>query len=302
MRNAFFLAALGALASSMVGCGDGGTSAGALRRGAPSALADGVNDGQDDSDQDTADPGNANANAPPSPPSNPGTSAALFDMALSTATPSVNLGEQVDVTVTITPKPGAAGEADLAVTGLPPDATATFAPARVTLGPAPITSTLSIRVPVTAVPSPTGTSSLVVVTAKSGAAQATANANFKVNPALKLTIPVNIDALRSTGARFLDQWGTAFGTNPQALRTQAGNGIVVTVFNADSKRHVIHGNNGFTHGSTTSGEEIQPNAYELRGGVPRTRTLNVGANVTGYPHEGANGASAGFRISVIASP
>lgn len=303
MRNVLIVACVGMFAVSMVGCGDASSSSGIQRRGgAPSNIGGGVSDGEDDSDQDTPDTGNTNATTPPPAPTTPGTGAAAFDMALSTATPNVNLGEQVEITVTITPKAGATGDADLTVTGLPADATGTFAPAKVTLGAAPVTSKLTVKVPVTAVPSAPNTSSAIVVAAKQGTAQATANANFKINPAVKLTIPVNIDALRTTGTVYLDQWGTAFGANPQALKTQAGNGIVVTVFNADSKQHIVHGNNGFTHGSTTAGQEIQPNSFEMQNGAPRTRTLNVGANVNGYPHEGANGTSAAFRMSVVAAP
>jgi hypothetical protein len=223
---------------------------------------------------------------------------------LSSATPAVDLGEQIELTVTVEPKGGFKGEADLTATGLPAGVVATITPAKITLNTTAGTAKLLIKVPVNAVPSAPGTSSPLVVTARSASAPApaTANANFKVNPKLKLVIPVNIDALRSTGTKFLDQWGTSFGATPQPLQTQAGNGIVVTVFNADSKQHIVHGNNGFAHGDTTAGQEIKPNAFEMQNGAPRTRTLSPGANVNGYPHEGSAGASAGFRIQVNAVP
>jgi hypothetical protein len=71
------------------------------------------------------------------------------------------------------------------------------------------------------------------------------------------------------------------------------------VFNADSKAHIIHGASGFAHGNTA--EPIQPNAFEMANGAPRTRTLNVGTNANGYPHDGQQGVGASFRIKVEAA-
>ncbi len=99
---------------------------------------------------------------------------------------------------------------------------------------------------------------------------------------------------------FRDEWGSAFGANQKALRTQPGNGIVVTVFNADSKAHIIHGASGFDHGDVDN--PIQPNAFEMQDGVPRMRTLSVGTDANGYPHDGDNGSGASFRIKVDAAP
>jgi hypothetical protein len=147
-----------------------------------------------------------------------------------------------------------------------------------------------------AVATPVGGAAALVITGKAGDITATANANFKIAPKVKLTIPVNIDALRAAGTQYRDDWGTAFGSSQKALKTQTGNGIVVTVFNADSKAHIIHGANGFAHGNT--GAPIQPNAFEMNNGAVRTRTLNPGANANGYPHDGAQGAGASFRIKV----
>jgi hypothetical protein len=300
MRNVLcsVLVGLGTLASlSLAACGDASTSSGIHRQ--PEI---GPVDNEPTIGANATDPGNPNASTPPPPPATPGTSAAQIAVTLSSATPAADLGGQIELTVTVQPQPGFTGDATLTATGLPAGATGTFTPATVTLNTTAMTSKLLIKVPVTAVPSPVGGSSPIVVTATSAAVTATANANFKVNPKLLLTIPTNIDALRSTGTKFIDQWGPAFGANPTPLSTQAGNGIVVTVFNADSKIHIVHGNNGFAHGSTTAGEEVQPNALEMQGGAPRTRTFLPGANVNGYPHEGAAGASAGFQLSVVAAP
>lgn len=303
MRNALSLV-VGAVSLSLfttlAACGDASSSSGIQRRPNPN-LAGGVDDGLPADGENAVDPGNPNANKTPPAPTNPGQAAGEMAVTVNNATPAADLGDQVEITVTVEPKAAFKGDADLTVSGLPAGATGTFTPAKVTLNTTPVTAKLLIKVPVTAAPT-AGAASPIVISAKSGAITATANVNFKANPKLKLTIPLNIDALRTTGTLFLDQWGPAFGANPTALKTQAANGIVVTVFNADSKLHIVHGNAGFAHGSTTAGQEIQPNAFEMTGGAPRTRTFLPGANVNGYPHEGAAGASAGFRFSVVAAP
>jgi hypothetical protein len=301
MRNALSLV-IGVVSLSLfAACGDASSSSGIQRRPNPN-LAGGIDDGEPTEGEDAVDTGNPNANTPPKAPTTPGTEAGEMAVTVSSATPVADLGDQVELTVTVTPKGAFKGDADLTVTGLPTGATGTFTPAKVTLNGTPTTSKLLIKVPVTAAPTAPGGASPLVITAKSAAITATANASFKANPKLKLTIPLNIDALRSTGTVFLDQWGPAFGANPTPLQTQAGNGIVVTVYNADSKLHIVHGNAGFAHGNTAAGQEVQPNAFELVGGVPRTRTFLPGANVNGYPHEGGAGTSASFRFSVIAAP
>ena len=287
----------------LVACGDASSSSGVQRRPNPTLLGDGTDDGQSSDGEDAVDPGNPNANARPAAPTDPGKAAAEMAVTVSTPTALADLGGSVDITVTVTPKGTFAGDVDLSAAGLPTGATGTFVPAKLTLAAgAAGTAKLTIKNDVTAVPSAKGASSTVVITGTAGAVTSTANVAFKVNPALKMTIPLNIDALRSTGPRFLDQWGAAFGANPTPLKTQADNAIVVTVYNADSKAHIMHGNNGFAHGSTTAGQEIQPNAFELQGGNPRVRSFLPGANVNGYPHEGAAGASAGWRMTVVAAP
>jgi hypothetical protein len=90
------------------------------------------------------------------------------------------------------------------------------------------------------------------------------------------------------------------GATPQPLSTQTGNPIVFTVYNGDSVGHIVHGNNGFTHGDTAA--NIPPNSFEMLNGAPRTRTLAPGGTPNGYPHEGAAGASAGFQIRINAAP
>ncbi len=285
------------------GCGDandGTLSSTRLRRNA-SPPAAGTVDEHDESDvegADQTDPGNPNATSAPSAPTTQGTAASQFALTLTQDTPTVGLGESVDLDVAIESKNGFSGNVMLAVTGLPAGTSA--APVQATVTGDRATAKVKITAAFDAVASAPNTSVPIVVQGTSGSLTATANASFKVAPRVKLTIPVNIDALRAATVTYRDQWGTAFGANPTTLRTQLGNGIVLTVFNADSKAHVIHGANGFAHGDTNN--PVQPNAFEMQNGAPRTRTLNVGTNANGYPHDGASGSGASFRIRVDAAP
>jgi hypothetical protein len=302
MRNALLVALLPVLALttvSVVGCGDASSSTGIQRsRGGSAIPAPGSNEEHDPSlpDEPSDDP-NPNASTPPPAPTTTGTAAAGLEVALSTATPATDLGTKTDVTVTVTPKTGFTGAVTLTATGLPAGATATFNPASVTLGAAPMTSVMSLTVPATATPSAAGAASAIVVKAASGATEATANANFKVNPKITMTIPVNADALRAAvGVKYVDGWfGPTFGTAPAPLTTQAGNPIAVVVKNADSVAHIVHGNAGFVHGDTG-------NPVPAGGTDPKTRTLAAGVNTSGYLHEGANGTSVSFRITVNTAP
>ena len=161
------------------------------------------------------------------------------------------------------------------------------------------TGKLTLKADMTATATAVGASSALKVTGTSGTISSIANANFKVAPKLTLTIPMNVDALRAATATFRDQWGPAFGANATPLKTQTGNGIVVTVYNADSKQHIIHGTGNFQHGNTAL--PIDANAFEKNtDGTNRTRTLNVGQSGTGDPHAGSQGSGASFKISVAA--
>lgn len=302
MRNALLVALLPVLALttvSVVGCGDASPSSGIQRsHGANSIPAPGSDQAHDPNAPDEpADPANPNADTPPAAPTTPGTAAGALEVALSNATPATDLGTKVDITVTVTPKTGFTGAAALTVTGLPTGATATFNPASVTVGAAPVTSVMSLTVPATATPSAAGAASAIVVKAASGTTEATANANFKVNPKISMTIPVNADALRAAvGTRYVDGWfGPTFGTVPAPLTTQAGNPIAVVVKNADSAPHIVHGNAGFVHGDTAN--PVPPGGID-----PKTRTLQPGVNTSGYLHDGANGTSESFRITVNTAP
>ncbi len=300
MRKALVLGLLTLGTLVMFGCSDdGGTGGYAMRRNnAPPPAGTPEEHGDDAEDEDKNDPTNPNADTTPPPPGGTGTTTGNFGIALANNTPAVDLGDKIEIDVTVDAKNGFKGDVDVTATGLPAGATA--APLKISVTGATATGKLAISADVTAVPSAAGQSSALTITAKSGTATATAPANFKINPRVKLTIPLNIDALRAAQTTYRDEWGTAFGATPTPLKTQAGNPISVVVFNADSKQHIIHGENGFAHGSTTAGNEIKPNAYEMTNGQPRVRNLNPGVNARGYPHDGAQGVGASFRISVQA--
>ncbi|MDB4933342.1 MAG: hypothetical protein JWP87_314 [Labilithrix sp.] len=284
---------------SVAGCGDASSSTGIQRsRGATKAIPDPgePQDHDPNTPDEPADAPNPNANTPPPAPATPGTVAGELGVTLSTATPATDLGTSLDLTVTVEPKAGFKGDAALSVTGLPTGATATFVPEKVTLNTTPVTSKLTIKVLASAAPSATGAASALVVKAASTGTtpvEATANANFKINPKITMTIPVNVDAMRAAvGTRYVDGWfGPMFGSAPQPLQTQAGNPITVVVKNADSVAHIVHGNAGFVHGDTN-------NPVPAGGTDPKNRTLAAGVNTSGYLHEGQNGTSESFRISV----
>jgi hypothetical protein len=293
-----------ALASiTAVACADTSNSSGLTsrryRKNVPAAGSAANHDEDDTEGEDDTDVGNPNADTKPSAPSSSGTSSGEYSVSLAESAPTVGLGDTLELTVSVTPKGNFSGPVELSVSGLPSGATAT--PTTVTVsGSSPVTGKIRIKTAVDTIVSAPGSSSPIVVTAKSGSVSATANANLKVAPRLKLTIPVNVDALRAATVQYRDEWGEGLGATQKNLRTQEGNGIVVTVFNADSRPHIIHGNSGFAHGDTSS--PIPPNSMEETNGAPRMRTLSVGANTSGYLHEGTNGEGASFRFRVVKAP
>jgi hypothetical protein len=306
MRTALLATCL-ALASVAFACGDAGSTTATSRRHNVDPGAPDDHDSSDPGSQDNGAPGDPNATKPPDAPTDPGKPSGSFDLALDNATPTGDLGAKTDIKVTLTPKAGFTGAATLTVSGLPTGVTGSFVPATINVsGAAPMTSTLSISVPVTTPTTGAGTPAAVVVTATAGQTVATANANFKVNAKLKLEIPLNVDALRQANVRYVDDWGaslvggTAIGSAKSPLLTQTGNPIAVTVYNADSKSHIVHGQNGFAHGDTANA--IPAMSQELQNGAPRVRNLAVGVNAQGYPHEGTSGVGASFQIQVQASP
>lgn len=297
MRNALSLV-LGVVALSFfAACGDASSSSGIQRR--PTIPQDPSEEEGAPSDPDPSSPANPNSSTPPAPPATPGTSAGSLEVALSTATPATDLGTSLDVVVTITPKAGLTGEIALSATGLPAGVTGTFAPATVTAGTAPATSKLTLTVPFTTVPSAPGAPSAIVVKATAGSTVATANANFKVNPQVTLTVPVNTTALLAAGGapKNIDAWGgPTFGANAVALQTQAGNGITFIVKNLDSAPHLVHGQNGFPHGAAA----IAPGAVDSKSRVLDPAAANIASS--GYIHQELNGTAVGFKVLVNKAP
>lgn len=302
MRNRLLIAIVGlATVTTLVACGDASDSTG-IQRGR-GAYVPGPNDDPSDDPNAPKDPDSApnpNATTPPAAPATPGTTAGQLGVALSNTTPATDLGTTIDITVTVEPKAGFTGQATLTATGLPEGATAAFNPASVTLNTTPVTSKLTVTVPYTAVPSAAGAASAVVVKAAAGAIEATANANFKVNPKVTMTIPVNSAALIAAGGnKRIDAWaGPAFGTAPQPLKTQAGNNIVFVVKNNDSAPRTVHGNGGaagFAHGDGA----VAPGATD-----PKVRAYGPGTNANGYLHGETNnaGVAVGFGFTIVAAP
>ena len=307
MRKPLLLAILGLVTFSLIGCGDASSSTGVARSRGAKAPVEGTTPDDDGTIADEPDdPANPNSDKPPAPPGTPGTTTGALGVTLSTATPATDLGTTVDITVSVEPKAGITGSAALSVTGLPTGATSVFTPASVTLGTAVVTSKLSVTVPFTATPSAPNTFSAIIVKAVAGTAEATANANFKVNPKLTMTIPVNSTALfQAGGTKFVDGWGSPiFGTAPANLTTQPGNGITIVVVNADSVPRTVHGNGAFLHGGAA---QVLPGAID-----PRVRVLDPTAAQpaagNGYIHAVNNvpanntGTSVAFRITVAAAP
>ena len=308
MRNALLIAIGSCLAASVsllaVGCGDASSSTiqrGHGATGIPVAGTDQMHD--PNAPDEPADPPNPNATTPPPAPTTPGVAAGTLAVTVDNATPSADLGGSIDLNVSVEPKSGLTGMAVLSITGLPTGATATFTPAMVTLNTTAVTSKLTIKVPATNAPSAAqAVDALVIKASVAGAGtampvEATANANFKTNPKINMTIPVNADAMRAAvGTRYVDGWfGPIFGTAPAPLQTQAGNPIAVVVKNADSVAHIVHGNAGFVHGDTAN--PVPPGGID-----PKNRTLAAGVKTSGYLHEGTNGTSESFQITVNTAP
>lgn len=257
------------------------------------------NDGQPSVGEHDTTPGNPNATSTPTAPTTTPTASSQFALAISNNTPAADIGDSVQVPITITPANGFTGAVQIAVSGLPDGATADPVSATVSNGAA--SAMVTIKVGFGTAATEAGASSALTFTGTGGGVSATAPANFKVNPHVQLNIPMNIDALRKAGNSFVDDWGTAFGTAPTTLLTQADNAIVVNVFNNDSKGHIIHAGTPFGgHGDTNN--PIQPNAFEQLNGAKRDRALKPGTNATGYPHDGTNGAGASFQVKIGTAP
>jgi hypothetical protein len=229
------------------------------------------------------------------------TPAGMFSITLAAAAPSmVNLGEKVDIDVTVTPTGTFAGTVDLGVTGLSQGVNS--APMSVSLAGGEQHVKLTLAADVTSDVTAKDSSVPINVVAKSGDEQAGAAASLRVMPNLTIYIPRNVSALyNAPGGPLRAEWGTAFGPNGKPLRTQANNPIVVTIFNNDTMAHVIHGPGGsFPHGDIAN--PIQPNAFEMKAGAVFHRTMKVGDSATAYIHGENNSQNASFKVQIGATP
>jgi len=244
---------------------------------------------------------NPDAEKPAAEPTAKPTSTGEFTISLSTATPVVNLGESVTIDVTVTPNEENHfdGEIDLGVTGLSTGVSATTVKTSVKQGASK--AQIVISAALTSYVTPKTSSVPITVTATSGEARATAPASFKVAPVLTLYIPSNIRELYSApGGPLRAEWGEPFGPAQQPLRTQADNPITVRIFNKDSVQHILHGPGGtFPHGEFNA--PIQPNAFEMKNGEIRPRSVKIGQTVQGYIHGEPNSTNAAFKITVAAT-
>jgi hypothetical protein len=224
--------------------------------------------------------------------------AGQFTVTLGSAAISSDLSAKVDVDVTVAPAKGFTGEVDLAVNGLSSGVTA--APVHVSLGGGAVQAKLTFDTAATANVTPRDTTVPITVVATSGKETANVAATFKVLPKLTLYIPLNVQALYTApGGPLRPEWGEAFGPNNKPLRTQADNPIAIAVFNKDTKPHTIHGPNAaFPHGDLTT--PIQPNAFEMKNGQVRIRTMKIGDSATGYIHGESGSTNATFKIVVAA--
>jgi hypothetical protein len=224
---------------------------------------------------------------------------APFTVSLSSTSPTVDLGQSVDVDVTVTPVGDFAGTVALGVTGLTPGVNA--APVSVSVASTIATAKLTLTADVTANVTPRDMTVPITVTATSGSSVVKTLATFKVMPKLTIYIPRNVEALyNAPGGPLRAEWGEAFGPNNKPLRTQADNPIVISIFNNDTKPHIIHGPSAaFPHGDLNA--PIQPNAFEMKAGAIRTRTLKVGDSATAYIHGENNSQNASFKVAVAAA-
>lgn len=205
-----------------------------------------------------------------------GTSGGSFAVTLGSSTVDTEVQATNSVTITLAASGGFAGTVNLAATGLPTGVTAAFTPAAVDLSSGSGTSTMSLTVPSTTVPS--STPSMITVTGDGGGG-ATANAPLAltVKRAITIVIPPNVEATPN-----------AFGTSDIVVHTgasgiSAGNPFVVNFKNLDTSKadgHEIHSdttNTGFFHGTAN----IMPNQTN---GSDGPRSVTSAATYHFYMH------------------
>lgn len=280
-------------------CADTGKGLGSQHGDYGGDNGDGVDETGGEHDPGSNDPGSnatteesAAAEAAPAAPTGTATTSGGFKATLSTATPASDLGEKVSFDVTIEQQATFTGKVDLVAEKLPTGVTATFEPAQVDVGATPVKSKVTLTTAIDAAPGSTE----ITVKGTSGAQMATAPANFKVNNVVTMKVPVNINAMRTTGNVVVDAYGVEFGKSPKAIGA-AGQKTLVKVQNLDSTTHIIHSGGEFGHGDQGN-PMAAGGGFELAGGQPRMRSLSSGSTANGYLHEGQNGTSVSWTVRV----
>ena len=138
-------------------------------------------------------------------------------------------------------------------------------------GAAPATTTLSLDTPSTV--SPTAAAVMLKITGTAGTLVADAPMAFDVKPILTITIPNDVGNLPGGN--------DTYGASPIIVNA-GGVPIIVNFKNGDVSKHVIHSSNttnGFFHGDTNPGQEIQSGAMD------KVRTVTGTGSYPFYLHD-----------------
>lgn len=250
----------------LVACGEGG--GGTLTRSgrrAPASSAAGSGADGDPSEAPDGSEGAGGASAPSeSDPEGPKEAVAgAVSLSLSTASAPVDMNGETMVSVTVEPVGSFSGSVTLSASGLPPDATATFEPATVSVSGAAASAVVRVKTKST---TPPDAKAITLTAAPSSGASATAPLTIDVKPTLQLRIQPNAPAL---GNR-------AFGFNGTIPVASGGKVIDVKITNGDSAPRTVHGPGGtFPHGDGT----IAPGAVDSK-----ARSVKAGDTTAFYLH------------------
>ena len=231
MRNLLLVAILG-LATVTGACGDAdSTSESSKRVGKGSSNADPFNN--DDPGETPVVSNDGSATAKPTAPATVGTSTGAFSLKVDNATPQLDIAAGTFLNVTATPSTGFTGMVTLTAVGLPAGVTAVFTPASVDVTAGPATAKVDFKSTLATAPVASAASSIQGVAAAASTSTASANLTFKVNNALTLTIPVNMEALNVAGKN---------DTLSSQLPATVKSGATLTYVNNSSAPYRMHSN------------------------------------------------------------
>jgi hypothetical protein len=190
-----------------------------------------------------------------------GGSTGTLSITLDKTTSSLRLNETMVINVTVTPN-GQTGSAALSLANAPTGVTATFVPATVTLGSAPVTSVMTV----TAASDMTPIANVAAaVTATVGASASTTTYGVTVIPKLVIHIPNN------TGVNANNHAVAGFPKNI-AVKLPASNMLPVDFYNDDSVEHEIHAD------GNSLGMSHEPGALTANGGNLIVNGTDTGLN------------------------